>query len=95
MSKLSHGLCSGKYSQKLKDIQPPTKIEEESKESDNFEEFYQEGIRPFMFKYHVGKDHVEFKTNQQQDAVEYLHHVLEFLEKDSKLLNKPNISNIF
>jgi uncharacterized UBP type Zn finger protein len=62
-------------------------MEEEVKEEEEIrpeDEFYQDGIRPFMFRLLVGKDHAEFKTNKQQDASEYFHHIEVFLEKDAK-----------
>ena len=33
-------------------------------------------IKPFMFRYLVGKEHLEFRTQKQQDACEYLIHLL-------------------
>ena len=36
----------------------------------------QPGISPLMFRTLVGKGHVEFSTKKQQDAMEYLEHVL-------------------
>ena len=106
ISKLCHGLCSGKYSvkQKFQGIpQPeePKEPEEEGRMDEEVEEvkeeilpedeYYQDGIRPFMFRVLVGKDHPEFKTNKQQDASEYFHHVEEFLEKDAKIQSQVDL----
>ena len=33
-------------------------------------------VEPRAFKYLVGKGHSEFSTNRQQDACEYLQHLL-------------------
>jgi len=46
--------------------------------------FILQGIRPHMFKSLIGKGHVEFSTNHQQDAQEYFLHFLEMLNKDEK-----------
>lgn len=37
-----------------------------------------------MFKSLIGRGHVEFSTNHQQDAQEYFFHFLELLEKNEK-----------
>lgn len=39
------------------------------------------GIKPTMFKSIVGKDHPEFKTNKQQDAMEFLVYLLDQVDK--------------
>ncbi|CCD22895.1 ubiquitin-specific protease UBP14 NDAI_0A07410 [Naumovozyma dairenensis CBS 421] len=44
-------------------------------------EDYEEGIRPRSFKECVGKHNAEFKTNNQQDSMEFLTFVTEELEK--------------
>lgn len=42
-------------------------------------------IKPFIFRHLVGKDHLEFRTQKQQDALEYLLYLFNFLQKsDSK-----------
>lgn len=51
---------------------------------DQSDEYYQEGVRPQMLKTMVGKDHLEFSTGQQQDAREYLDHILSFMQKGEK-----------
>lgn len=38
------------------------------------------GIRPLMFKTLVGRGHPEFSTKRQQDAQEYLLHLLAMVE---------------
>ena len=62
MQKLGSGLASGKYSQKILAEKVET---EESKGEEQKDEYYQEGVRPQIFKTLIGKDHPEFKTGQQ------------------------------
>ena len=59
------------------------------------EEYYQDGVRPAIFKTLVGKDHPEFKTGQQQDAREYFQYVLEKIMKAEKVAKAPNPGEIF
>lgn len=40
--------------------------------------------RPSMFKSVIGKNHVDFKTSQQQDAVEYMQYLLDVVSKKEK-----------
>lgn len=70
MSKLLLGLSSGDYSRPPKD---------DATESIN-------GISPGCFKRLVGKGHHEFSSNRQQDAQEYLLHILCQIERNSRLL---------
>lgn len=65
MCKLAAGLLSGRYSE------PPNMIDK-SKDVDDL----QPGISPLMFRTLVGKGHPEFSTKKQQDAMEFLEHVL-------------------
>lgn len=66
MIKLYDGLLSGRYSK-------PSQLKGDD---------YQLGIKPSMFKYLVGSDHYEFKTNRQQDANEFLLYLLDKLDKN-------------
>lgn len=63
--KVYDGLISGRYSKSS-----PLKGDD-----------YQLGIKPTMFKSLVGEDHVEFKTNKQQDAFEFLLYLLDLIDK--------------
>jgi len=58
--KLGYGLSSGKYSQKK--LAEKVITEEMTEEEKTKEEYYQDGVRPAIFKTLVGKDHPEFKT---------------------------------
>lgn len=48
----------------------------------------QDGISPGMFKQIIGKDHPEFSTMRQQDASEFLAHVLSTIEQKEKVTKK-------
>ena len=47
------------------------------------------GIRPWMFRSLIGKGHVEFSTKRQQDAQEFLLHVIEATERNAKNGHNP------
>lgn len=79
VSKLFEGIYSGRYSEKK--IAKKIEYEGQSEEEKAKVEYQQDGVKPHMFKTLVGKDHPEFKTSLQQDAQEYLHHVLEKLQR--------------
>jgi len=54
-------------------------------------------LPPRMFKHAVGKDHVDFCTGQQQDAAQFLQHLLEKLDaaelaSNGKIVNKTDAS---
>ncbi|KAI0240223.1 ubiquitin C-terminal hydrolase Ubp14, partial [Massospora cicadina] len=55
---------------------------------------HQEGISPTMFKRLVGKGHYEFSTMQQQDAYEYLGHMMSVMERYEKACGlSPTLAN--
>uniref|UniRef100_A0A3P9JMB6 Ubiquitin carboxyl-terminal hydrolase n=1 Tax=Oryzias latipes TaxID=8090 RepID=A0A3P9JMB6_ORYLA len=86
MAKLGHGLLSGQYSK------PPMKselIEQVMKEEHKQQ---QRGISPRMFKALVSKGHPEFSSNRQQDAHEFLLHVINLVERNSTGLENPSDS---
>lgn len=66
MRKIADGLLSGRYSKPDNDI-----ITSEG----STELPHQKGLAPSMLKYHIGKNHKEFSTMQQQDAFEFLLHL--------------------
>jgi ubiquitin carboxyl-terminal hydrolase 5/13 len=72
LRKLAYGLLVGSYSQP---------IESETKEETSR---YQEGIPPKSFKAVVGKNHPEFSTMKQQDAVEFLQHLFVLIERSQQ-----------
>mmetsp|Transcript_15559 Transcript_15559/g.35668 ORF Transcript_15559/g.35668 Transcript_15559/m.35668 type:complete len:861 (+) Transcript_15559:212-2794(+) len=53
-------------------------------------------VAPRMFKHLIGKDHVDFRTGQQQDAAQFLQYVLEQVDRaegkhDSKMIPTSNL----
>ncbi|VDC03208.1 unnamed protein product [Peniophora sp. CBMAI 1063] len=80
MVKIADGLCSGRYSV------PRTKSETTPKSSESLQHdspapVFQEGVRPASFKALVGKGHEEFASMRQQDAEEFLAHLLTSLRR--------------
>uniref|UniRef100_A0A671T9R5 Ubiquitin carboxyl-terminal hydrolase n=1 Tax=Sinocyclocheilus anshuiensis TaxID=1608454 RepID=A0A671T9R5_9TELE len=87
MAKLGRGLLSGQYSK------PPMKselIEQVMKEEYKQQ---QRGISPKMFKALVSKGHPEFSSNRQQDAHEFLLHLINLVERNSS--GSENPSDVF
>ena len=79
MLKLGDGLLSGRYSIPAR-APPPATSEFEVHEAPKF----QEGIRPAQFKALIGKGHEEFSTMRQQDAEEFLQHLIDRLRQEAK-----------
>lgn len=82
MSKVASSLLSGKYSL-AKPTPPPTERAEDvaddkgkPKEGDD-EADMEVLVAPRMFKHLVGHGHPEFSTGEQQDAAQYMQHLLE------------------
>ncbi|EFN75726.1 ubiquitin carboxyl-terminal hydrolase 5 [Harpegnathos saltator] len=72
MAKLGTGLLSGKYS------------EEPSKSGSTENDDSRQGIPPRMFKILVGRGHAGFSSNRQQDAQEFLLHLINILDRHSR-----------
>ncbi|KAI1891586.1 hypothetical protein AGOR_G00145310 [Albula goreensis] len=91
MAKLGHGLLSGQHSK------PPVKselIEQVMKEERQVLVWHQQkGISPRMFKTLVSKGHPEFSSNRQQDAHEFLLHMINLVERNSA--GSENPSDVF
>ncbi|KAG9329067.1 hypothetical protein JZ751_008172 [Albula glossodonta] len=91
MAKLGHALLSGQYSR------PPVKselIEQVMKEERRVLDVPQQrGVSPRMFKALVGKDHPEFSSTRQQDALEFFLHLMQLVERDNS--GPENPSGIF
>ncbi|XP_048832924.1 ubiquitin carboxyl-terminal hydrolase 13-like isoform X1 [Brienomyrus brachyistius] len=91
MAKLGHGLLSGQYSK------PPVKselIEQVMNEEHKVVAWHQQkGICPRMFKASVSKGHPEFSSNRQQDALEFLLHIINLVERNSA--GSENPSDVF
>ncbi|XP_008209827.1 ubiquitin carboxyl-terminal hydrolase 5 isoform X2 [Nasonia vitripennis] len=74
MAKLGVGLLSGKYSQ-----QPESKTDDENRQ----------GIPPRMFKNLIGRGHPGFSSNRQQDAQEFILHLINILDRNSRHQTNP------
>ncbi|KAK3734675.1 hypothetical protein QZH41_009289, partial [Actinostola sp. cb2023] len=82
MAKLADGILSGRYSNPP---QPDEKPSEVQKDQDS----EQDGISPHMFKALIGRGHVEFSTNRQQDAQEFYAHLLECIDRAERVQKGP------
>uniref|UniRef100_A0A8C5I7I0 Ubiquitin carboxyl-terminal hydrolase n=1 Tax=Gouania willdenowi TaxID=441366 RepID=A0A8C5I7I0_GOUWI len=76
-AKLGHGLLSGLYSK------PPMK-------SELIEQHQQKGVSPRMLKALVSRGHPEFCSNRQQDAHEFLLHIINLVERNSAGSENPS-----
>uniref|UniRef100_A0A8C4P1H0 Ubiquitin carboxyl-terminal hydrolase n=1 Tax=Dicentrarchus labrax TaxID=13489 RepID=A0A8C4P1H0_DICLA len=76
-AKLGHGLLSGQYSK------PPMK-------SELIEQHQQKGASPRMLKALVSRGHPEFSSNRQQDAHEFLLHMINLVERNSAGSENPS-----
>ncbi|GAA5968215.1 hypothetical protein JCM11641_003774 [Rhodosporidiobolus odoratus] len=98
MSKIADGLLSGRYS--VPHVSEPSNalsggdVHPEEKD-DKPAVHFQEGIKPSMFKALVGKDHAEFSTMKQQDAGEFVVHLLEYVRRAAKQLGTDEPTSIF
>ncbi|XP_064598849.1 ubiquitin carboxyl-terminal hydrolase 5-like [Liolophura sinensis] len=79
MAKFGHGLLSGDYSQPI-----PEGTEDKVQAP--------RGIRPQMFKSLIGRGHPEFSTKRQQDAQEFLLHIINVIERNSRGTENPTDS---
>lgn len=80
MHKLADGLLSGRYSHPHTGApKAANKLAHESPAP-----VFQQGLRPAGFKDLVGRGHAEFGTMRQQDAEEFLGHLLDALRRDAK-----------
>lgn len=77
-AKLATGLLSGKYST------PPPEGSPVDADSP--------GISPLMFKTLIGRGHQDFSTKRQQDAQEYLSHIITLVERNSRHQLDPSDS---
>lgn len=87
VGKVAAGLFSGKYSQPL----TKTVIINEAPQEEN----YQLCIQPYDFKVMVAKNHQDFSSTQQQDALEYLQYLFDRLASEEKLLGTPSTTAAF
>ncbi|KPV75875.1 uncharacterized protein RHOBADRAFT_35647 [Rhodotorula graminis WP1] len=100
MSKVADGLLSGRYAiphvAEPSDALAGNDVESSGPSAANDERAqFQEGIKPSMFKALVGKDHAEFSTMRQQDAGEFVAHLLEYIRRAAKQLGTDEPTGIF
>lgn len=74
LRKVADGLLSGRYSKPDSDVF----VSESTPEAP-----YQKGLAPAMLKHLIGRGHAEFSTMRQQDAFEFLLHVLQLVTRAS------------
>ncbi|TKX26981.1 ubiquitin carboxyl-terminal hydrolase-2 [Elsinoe australis] len=72
LRKMAEGLLSGRYSLPDSDVRAS---------EDNPEKPHQKGLAPAMLKHLVGRGHSEFSTMRQQDAFEFLLHLLKLVSR--------------
>lgn len=70
MAKLAYGIYSGKYSQPPNPDAPKQEVD---------------GIKPQMFKSLIGRGHPEFSSKRQQDAQEFLLHLINSLDRNFRI----------
>jgi ubiquitin carboxyl-terminal hydrolase 5/13 len=73
-SKLCSALTSGCFAGPV----PESAVVTDASTSSSLDPKYR--LPPRMFKHVIGKDHVDFRTGQQQDAAQYLQYLLEKLD---------------
>lgn len=72
LRKMADGLLSGRYAKPDSDVIASEHTTEQP---------HQKGIAPAMLKHLVGKGHSEFSTMRQQDAFEFLLHLLKLISR--------------
>ncbi|KAL4447002.1 hypothetical protein ABPG74_014974 [Tetrahymena malaccensis] len=92
LSKLGVGLVSGEYSKK-KEIRFLSSVDTSA--FSEYEKYEQDGVSINDLRAMIGKNHPEFKTKQMQDALEYLQHVFDLIEKEEKNTKQNHIGKIF
>ncbi|KAK1832068.1 putative ubiquitin carboxyl-terminal hydrolase [Podospora conica] len=74
LRKIGDGLLSGRYSKPDTDVT----VSEHSTEVP-----HQKGLAPSMLKHLIGRGHAEFSTMRQQDAFEFLQHLVKLITRSS------------
>jgi ubiquitin carboxyl-terminal hydrolase 5/13 len=83
-AKVASALTSGVFAKPI----PEDKAAAEEEKDSTTDPKYR--LAPRMFKQLIGKDHVEFRTGQQQDACQFLQYMLEQLDRSElKASNDP------
>ncbi|KAH9970100.1 hypothetical protein BGW80DRAFT_1333302 [Lactifluus volemus] len=81
MHKLADGLLSGRYSRPRRTDENHQNPQADSAAAAAPVPVFQEGMRPVTFKALIGRGHAEFATMRQQDAEEFLTHLLTTLRR--------------
>lgn len=89
LTKLAHGLLSGKYSV------PPSKNDDNTSVATTTASAEQEGIPPRMFKSLIAASHPEFSSMRQQDALEFFLHFLDQVERANTTRTEPDPARSF
>ena len=84
LCKLADGLLSGRYSLPAPASQDSTNALSKSDETEGEDLRFQAGIKPSMFKALIGRGHSEFSTMRQQDADEFLKHIVDSIQKENR-----------
>jgi ubiquitin carboxyl-terminal hydrolase 5/13 len=85
LRKLADGLLSGRYS----------KPDPSAQSTDESEVLYQQGLGPAMLKHLIGRGHAEFSTMRQQDAFEFLLHLLKLISRSQQQGSQNDPVNTF
>jgi len=93
MCKIAYGLSSGAYSQPKK--HKKILYKGQSEEEKNKDYFYQDGIKPQMFKAYFGKGNPDYSTSQQQDASLYFTYLLDKIQRQEKILGGTDSTRAF
>ncbi|OCH88833.1 ubiquitin carboxyl-terminal hydrolase 14 [Obba rivulosa] len=80
MHKIADGLLSGRYSRPRATPEGPASPAAEASATPVF----QDGVRPGSLKALVGRGHAEFATMRQQDAEEFLAHLISVLRRHAR-----------
>jgi ubiquitin carboxyl-terminal hydrolase 5/13 len=86
MYKLADGLLSGRYSHPSS-VENPHSPLASNRSTANF----QDGLKPSGFKNLIGQGHAEFSTMRQQDAEEFLSHLLSILRRQARKVSASNL----
>lgn len=87
-AKLAKGLLSGKYSTAPPEYDPSSDVEMDL-------DSLQPGVAPALFRSLAGRGHQEFSGKRQQDAMEYLEHILKLAERSSRKAGVPDPGHCF
>lgn len=106
LGKLADGLLTGRYSVPRAPegssvgsfaAQADVEVKDDVTDAQEAEKrgpVFQAGIRPSMFKALIGKGHEEFSTMRQQDADEFLKHLVQHVQTESRRLQSSDSSTV-